>query len=114
MGKLALSGIHADGTPVGVWFDAFWASYVDYAQNTTKEQSEALDEFWTELTSRPTTAAPLSAQVSPEVDDNGRPVRRRPTQAERDAWGTSAAAQQGMAALMGELPLPQQQAPVSS
>lgn len=107
MGRLARDGLHPDQAPhvpVGVWCDAAWSAYADLVLAIPSgEHMDALNASWDEL------VAPLSVEVeAPEHEEQAGPgERRRPTQAERDAWGASARAQAGQAnlvAMMGGVP----------
>lgn len=108
MGRLARDGLHPDqnpGVPVGVWCDAAWSAYADLLLSVPSgEHLDALTATWDEVAGEQDVVEPLPQAVPEQGDEQqGLPGRRRPTQAERDAWGTSAAAQAGQANLVGLL-----------
>lgn len=79
-GRLAREAPHLDGSePIGVWFDAAWATYLDVqlAMGQVGVEEEKLQEAYESL------GEPL--------DDNGQPTP--------ETWGTSTQAQQGQAAM---------------
>lgn len=104
MGRLVRDGLHPDQqpqVPLGAWCDAVWSIYFELGlQFRASEQMDAFGEVWDEIHAAP-----------PVVQDDEQPVtaggHRRPTEAERLAWGTSRQAQAGaanLAAMMGGMP----------
>lgn len=90
--------------PVGAWCDATWSAYAELVLTIpSSEHMDALNASWDELVAE----LPVEVEAPEPGEQAGPGERRRPTQAERDAWGASARAQAGQAnlvAMMGGMP----------